>query len=81
VKKTLLAQWRANFFTGLAVLLPAIASVVLLVWFFGRVANITDMLLFFLPSCLTHKAGGVGELYLYWCLADMVSAVMFIRLV
>ena len=80
MKKTLLAQWRANFFTGLAVLLPAIASVVLLVWFFGRVANITDMLLFFLPSSLTHKAGGAGEMYWYWSLAALVLAVLLISL-
>jgi len=42
VHKNLFARWRANFFTGLAVLLPAIASVVVVVWFFSSVANVTD---------------------------------------
>jgi len=80
VKKSLFARWRANFFTGLAILLPGIASVVQLVWIFGRVATITDMLLIFLPSKLTHKNAGEGEMYWYWSLAALALAVLLISL-
>jgi len=58
VNKSFFARWRANFITGLAVLLPAIASIVVLAWFFRSVANVTDTLLFFLPSKLTHRNAG-----------------------
>jgi uncharacterized membrane protein len=62
VNKSLFARWRANFFTGLAIMLPAIASVVILVWAFSSVANVTDTLLFFLPAKLTHRNGGEGPM-------------------
>ena len=80
MKKTLLAQWQANFFTGLALLLPAIASVIVVAWFFRSVANITDLLLFFLPSELTHRNGGQGEMYWYWSAAALALAVILISL-
>jgi uncharacterized membrane protein len=81
VNKSLFARWRANFFTGLAILLPAIASVVILVWFFSSVANVTDTLLFFLPSKLTHRNGGEGTMYWYWSLAALALAVLLISLI
>ena len=81
VNKNLFSRWRANFFTGLAVLLPAIASVVVVVWFFSSVANVTDTLLFFLPGELTHKNAGQGPMYWYWSLAAFVLAVLLISLI
>ena len=80
MRKSLFGRWRANFFTGLAILLPAIASVVVLVFFFSRVANVTDTLLFFLPSKLTHKNAGEGPMYWYWSLAALVLAVLLVSL-
>ena len=79
--KTYFTRWRANFVTGLAVLLPAIASVVLVVWFFSQVASITDTLLFFLPTQWTHKNSGLGPVYWHWSLAALVLAVLLISLV
>lgn len=61
-------------------LLPAIASVVVLVWFFSSVANITDTLLFFLPNKLTHLNEGLGPMYWYWRLAALVLAILLISL-
>jgi uncharacterized membrane protein len=81
VNKSFFARWRANFFTGLAILLPAIASVVVLVWFFSTVANVTDTLLFFLPGKLTHKNDGQGPMYWYWSLAALAVAVILIGVV
>ena len=66
MKKTLLAHWRANFFTGLALVFPAVISIAVIIWLFGTVANITDTLLFFLPRKLTHANQGDGPMYRYW---------------
>jgi uncharacterized membrane protein len=76
-----LTRWQTNFFTGLALLLPAIASIVVVAWFFSQVASITDLLLFFLPSGLTHKNAGQGPMYWYWSLAAFALAILLISLV
>ena len=55
-----LGQWRGNFLTGLAIVLPAVVSVGIVVWLFGTVSNLTDTLLFFLPQTLTHRPGPGG---------------------
>ena len=78
MKKTLLAGWRANFFAGLAVVLPGIISVGALVWIFGTVATFTDILLFFLPHELTHHDHGTGKMYWYWSLAAFLVAIVLI---
>jgi uncharacterized membrane protein len=81
-EKNLLVRWRANFLTGLFLVLPAVISVAVLVWLFGTVANITDTLLFFLPHEITHRSGpdgpGSGPMYWYWSLAALVVAVLLI---
>ena len=64
VKNTLLARWQANFWAGLAIVLPAVISLAVLRWLFGTVANITDTLLLFLPAKLTHHDQGNGPMYL-----------------
>jgi uncharacterized membrane protein len=81
VKKSLLARWRANFFAGLAVVMPGIISVGALVWIFGTVAAFTDTLLFFLPHQLTHQDHGTGKMWWYWSLAAFVLAIMLVCLV
>ena len=78
MKRSLFARWRANFFTGLAVILPAVVSVVLLVWLFSNIARVTDFLLFFLPRRWTHELGGTGDLRWYWSLFALVLAVLLI---
>ena len=81
MKKSLLARFRANFFAGLAVVMPGIISVGALVWIFGTVAAFTDTLLFFLPHQLTHQDGGAGKMWWYWSLAAFVLAVVLVCLV
>ncbi len=80
MKKTLLAHWRANFFTGLAVALPAVISIAVIIWLFGTVANITDTLLFFLPRKLTHANQGDGPMHRYWSLAAIALAILLISI-
>jgi uncharacterized membrane protein len=72
------ASWQANFFAGLAVVLPAVLSVALLVWIFRNIANLTDILLLFLPRSLTHEDHGAGPLHWYWSLVALAVAVLLI---
>ena len=78
-----LGQWRGNFLTGLAIVLPAVVSVGIVVWLFGTVSNLTDTLLFFLPQTLTHRPGpggpGTGPVYWYWSVVALLLAVVLIN--
>jgi uncharacterized membrane protein len=82
VKKSLLARWRANFFTGLIVVLPGLISVGVLFWLFGSVTNVTDRLLFFLKYWLDPKFiyqdGHTGPMFWYWSLFAFVLAILLI---
>jgi len=76
-----LAHWKANFFTGLAVVLPALLSIGAVVWLFGAVSNFTDALLLFLPKDWTHERGAEGPMHWYWSLCALALAVGLITLV
>ncbi len=67
--KTLLAHWKRDFFGGLAWVLPAAASIGILVWLFAAVAAFTDTLLLFLPKAWTHALNGEGPTHLYWTMS------------
>lgn len=81
VKKTAFSTWQAIFWAGLAIVLPVVVSFSLLVWLFQNVANVTDILLIFLPQKLTHRDAGLGSMYWYWSLAALSVAVFLISLV
>ena len=81
MKQSLFARWQANFWAGLAIVLPAVVSVAALMWLFGTVATITDTLLIFLPRGWTHHDQGAGSLYWYWSLTALCLAVVLIGLV
>ena len=76
--KKILARWQANFWAGLAIVLPAVISLAVLRWLFGTVANITDTLLIFLPAKLTHHNDGNGPMYWYWSLVALALAIFLI---
>ena len=78
MKKTLVARWRANFFAGLAVILPTVISIAILLWLFGSVARITDLLLFFVPTRITHQGDGTGPMHWYWSLVALFVAIILI---
>ena len=76
-QKSLLARWRASFFTGLAVVLPGLITLAIVKWIFGTISSFTDLLLFFLPENITHKDNGLGPVYWYWsALALVVAAIL-----
>ena len=81
MKKPALATWRGNFLTGLAVLLPAVITLAIMKWLFGTIASITDLLLFFLPTSLTHQDNGRGPMFWYWSLAAFVLAILLVSAV
>ena len=74
-------RWRANFLTGLAVVLPAVITLAVVRWLFGTVSSITDVLLFFVPKGITHTQEGAGPVYWYWSLAALALAVLLLILV
>ncbi len=81
MKNPFWSQWQANFFTGLAVVMPAVASVAIILFLFGTIANLTDMLLFFLPKEMTHADGGRGEMLWYWSLIALVMAFLLVTVI
>lgn len=81
MKKSFFASWRASFFTGLAVTLPAIVSIAAILWIFKTVSNLTDLLLFFAPTDITHQAQGTGPIYWYWSLIALLLALFLISFV
>src|SRR6266581_1629019 len=78
MRKSLLARWRTDFLTGLAVVLPGIVSIAVLVWLFGTVSRFTDTLLFFLPKTWTHASQGAGAIFWYWSMMALLLAMMLI---
>jgi uncharacterized membrane protein len=82
VRKTFFTRWRASFFTGLAVTLPALLTLAAVKWVFGTISSFTDTLLFFLKYChepkLVYENGQSGSMYWYWSLLALALAVMLI---
>ena len=76
-------HWRANFFTGLAIVLPAIVSLAVVFWLFFTISNITDTLLIFVPKRITHEMNGdvVGPVHWYWSLVALLLAVLLVSIV
>ncbi|MDB6122729.1 MAG: hypothetical protein JWQ71_1722 [Pedosphaera sp.] len=82
MKKDFFGSWRANFFTGLAIVLPAVISIAAISWLFFTISNITDTLLIFIPWQITHEATsagpGTGPMYWYWKLVALILAILLI---
>jgi len=78
VKKDHFFRWRANFFAGLAIVLPGVISIVVIFWLFFTVSNFTDTLLIFIPRRFTHQPlggeEGAGPMYWYWSLVALLLA-------
>jgi len=82
MRKSFFARWRASFFTGLAVTLPALLTLAAVKWIFGTISSFTDTLLFFLPYCLDPKLiyanGQDGAMFSYWSLLALLLAAVMI---
>src|SRR5262245_60102909 len=76
-----LSPLRNDFIAGLAVILPAIISISIVVWLFGTVSNVTDKLLFPLPSRWKYVNGMRGEIYWYWSVIALLLAMALVTIV
>ena len=85
MRKSIFARWRASFFTGLAVALPALLTLAVVKWLFGTISSFTDTLLFFLPYVLAPKAvyenGQSGPMFWHWSLLALLLAAVLISIV
>ena len=81
MKNGLFARFQANFWAGLAIVLPGVISVAVLAWLFGTIANVTDTLLIFIPRWLTHHDQGNGPMFWYWSLVALLVAICLIAIV
>jgi uncharacterized membrane protein len=85
MRKSIFARWRASFFTGLAVTLPALLTLAAVKWLFGTISSFTDALLFFLPYVLNPKAvyenGQNGPMFWHWSLLALALAAGLISIV
>ncbi len=83
--KSLIARWRASFFTGLAVVLPGVMTLAVVKWLFGTISSFTDTLLFFLPYWLGSKAiyrdGVSGAVFWYWSVLALLLAIAMVTAV
>jgi uncharacterized membrane protein len=79
VNKSFLAQLRNSFIAGLFIVLPVVIPILVLVWVFGSVFNITDRLLFFLPVFLHPKwiyvNAQADPMFWYWRLLAFLLAL------
>lgn len=73
-----MTNWRGDFLTGLAVVLPGALTLAVIKWLFGTIASFTDLLLFFLPGRWTHADSGRGDMYWYWSLLAFVLAMALV---
>jgi len=85
MRKSIFARWRASFFTGLAVALPALLTLAVVKWLFGTISSFTDTLLFFLPFILDPKVvyenGQNAPMFWYWSLLALVLAAILISII
>jgi uncharacterized membrane protein len=78
-----LKRWRDDFFTGMAVVMPAVITVGVVVWLYRNVSNVTDKLLFFLPSSWirpTLPNGQLGPIPWYWSVLALVWSLFVVCL-
>jgi uncharacterized membrane protein len=81
MRKSIFARWRASFFTGLLIVLPGVITLAVVKWFFGTISSLTDSLLFFLPTTLTHENDGTGPVHWYWSLLALLMAVVIVSVI
>ena len=81
MKPSFLGRWRRNFVTGLILILPAVATLVLLKWLFGTTTKLTNLLLIPIPSEWKFVNGISGEIWWFWSLAALGIAAFMVALI
>jgi uncharacterized membrane protein len=85
VNRDVFPRWRTSFFTGLAIVLPAIVSLVVIFWLFFTISTVTDKILIFVPKAITHQDGpagpGTGDIHWYWSMVALLLTFVLISIV
>lgn len=85
MNRDVIPKWRTSFFTGLAIVLPAIVSLVVIFWLFFTVSTVTDKILIFVPKAITHEDGprgpGTGDIHWYWSMVALLLTCVLISIV
>ncbi len=81
MRKSLFARWRASFLTGLLIVLPGVITLAVVKWFFGTISSLTDLLLFFLPTSITHDGGSTGPIHWYWSVLAFIFAALLVTVI
>ncbi|MGO8697709.1 MAG: DUF502 domain-containing protein [Limisphaerales bacterium] len=82
-ENNILKRWRVDFFSGLAMVLPAVITVAVAGWLFRNISGMTDTLLFFVPPAWTHLRkpnGELGDIEWYWSWITLALTVFLICL-
>ena len=78
-RATLLGRTRRNFFTGLAVVLPVIISIIVARWLFEKAGNVSKTLLFpfeYFAGIDAESFKDGSELIWYWGVVAILEAVV-----
>ena len=78
-QKTRLGRARRNFFTGLAVVLPVIISIIVALWLFEKAGNVSKILLFpfkYIPGIDADSFKNGDELVWYWGVVAIFEAIV-----
>jgi len=78
-QKSKLGRARRNFFTGLAVVLPVIISIIVALWLFEKAGNVSKILLFpfeYIPGIDAESFKDGNELIWYWGVVAIFEAVV-----
>jgi uncharacterized membrane protein len=73
-------HYKTDFLSGLAEILPAVVSISIVIWLFGKVANFTDNVLMFMPKDWTHTVNGEGSMHIYWSVLAVLLVILIIGL-
>jgi uncharacterized membrane protein len=75
-----LSRYKTDFLTGLTEILPAVVSISIVIWLFGKVANFTDRILVFVPKAWTSPLNSEGSTHIYWSILAVLLTILLIGL-
>jgi uncharacterized membrane protein len=81
IMKTAWAHCKADFLTGLAVVLPPAVSIGVVIWLFNLVSNVTDGWLLLVPRGWRHAPDGAGTMPLLWSVLALALTLVSVGLV
>jgi len=78
--KTYFSQYKADFLTGMANILPIAVSILIVIWLFGKVINFTDIVLIFVPKAWMYSGNDAGQMHIYLSILTILLMILLIGL-